>query len=59
MTNTEPERRKAVYGPADRLALALVDILTGVTEASLTLEEPYGDYKSWVFKVKKSGIQDD
>ena len=56
--STESVRRSS-HNPINRLALALIDILTGVTEASIIHIEGqripgYGEHTSgeWKFKVK-------
>jgi len=56
--STEEAYRKTRFGTFDRLALALVDILTGEVAAEV-VKVNRNDGTHFMLKVKKAGIQDD
>lgn len=59
--STESEGRARTYNPIGRLAMAAVDILTGVTEASVLRTQTLEDHSRlrWTLQIKKTGVQDD
>lgn len=55
---TESKSRATYNTPVNRLALALVDILTGVTEVSVKETSSLGMGRRWILGVKRIDVQD-